>query len=89
MYKFNTFTPTDELGHLLMECPSYHKGFYVLTAKVTKSSVYWDITPRNPLKSQLMFWRNISPPFLGLKSSQARNQHEAGSKFLAWLTLQS
>jgi hypothetical protein len=31
-------------------------------------------------ESQPSFWRNMSPPSSGLKTSQARNQHETGSK---------
>jgi hypothetical protein len=50
----------------------------VLSAVAMKSSVFWDIMLCSP-ESQL-FQRNILPPSRGWRVSQARNQHEAGSK---------
>jgi hypothetical protein len=56
-----------------------HSGGYeefYLPGYVTESAESWPT-----------FWRNISPPSSGSKVSQARNQHEAGSKW-SFLALQ-
>jgi hypothetical protein len=43
-----------------------------------KSSVFWDMTPCSPVKVNQRF--GISAHLQGRSVSQARNQHEAGSK---------
>jgi hypothetical protein len=53
-------------------------GSEVLPAVVMKSSIFWYITPCSPLKVNRRFGRchfNLQGPI-----SQARNQHETGSK---------
>jgi hypothetical protein len=45
-----------------------------------KSSLVWEITPRSPPKVNRRFGRTCCPHLQGRISSQARNQHEAGSK---------
>jgi hypothetical protein len=42
--------------------------FEVLTMVAMKSSIFRDITPCSPVKSQPVFQRNISPPSSGSKS---------------------
>jgi hypothetical protein len=55
-------------------------GCEVLTAVVVKNSIFLDIILCGPLKNQLMFCTNISPPSSGQRVSEARNQHEACRK---------
>jgi hypothetical protein len=55
-------------------------GFEVLTAVVAMSSVFWDITLCIPLKVDIRFGGTCSLHHHGGRKSQARNQHEAGSK---------
>jgi hypothetical protein len=45
-----------------------------------KSSVFWDITPCNAVKVNHRFGGRYRLHLKGLKVSQARNQHEVGSK---------
>jgi hypothetical protein len=45
-----------------------------------KTSVFWDITPCNPLKVGRRFGGTCRLHHQGRRISQARNQHEAGSK---------
>jgi hypothetical protein len=55
----------------------YPVGFEVLTAVVMKSTIFWDITPYNPLSVNRRFG-GTSPSSSGLKNiSSARNQHES------------
>jgi hypothetical protein len=49
-------------------------GFEVRTAEVMKSSVFWDITPRSPLKVNWRFGGTYRLHFQGRRMSQARNQ---------------
>jgi hypothetical protein len=55
-------------------------GFKVLTAVVMKSSVLWDIKLCSPLKVYQRFKGTCHLSLQGRRISQARNQHEAGSK---------
>jgi hypothetical protein len=57
-----------------------------------KSSVIWDITLRSPLEVNRRFEETCRLHLQNRRISQARNQHEAGSKqsftlFFAWLIL--
>jgi hypothetical protein len=45
-----------------------------------KSSVFWDITPRSPLKVNRRFGGAYRPYLQGQRISQARNQRDAVSK---------
>jgi hypothetical protein len=56
-------------------------GFQLLTAMVMKNSDFWDITPCRPLKANRRFGRTYCFHRQGGRINQARNQHEAGSKF--------
>jgi hypothetical protein len=51
-------------------------GFEVLTAVVTTSSIFWDITPCSPLQVNLSFGRTYRL-HLQARISQARNKPEA------------
>jgi hypothetical protein len=55
-------------------------GFEVLTAVVMKSSIFWDITPRSPLRVNRHFGGTCRLQFQVRRISHARNQREAGSK---------
>jgi hypothetical protein len=57
-----------------------HRGFEALTAVVMKSSVFWDIMPLRLLKDSRHFVGTYHLHIQGSRVSQARNQHEAGSK---------
>jgi hypothetical protein len=46
-------------------------GFEVLTALVTKSAIFWDITPRSPLKVNRRFG-GTSPPSSGSKNKPSK-----------------
>jgi hypothetical protein len=50
-----------------------HVGFEVLTAVVTKSSLFWDITPCSPLKDNRRFGGTCLLHLQGWRISQARN----------------
>jgi hypothetical protein len=58
----------------------YYVGTEVLTAVVMKSSILWDITPCSPLKIKWCFGGICRLHLQDWRLSQARNQHEAGSK---------
>jgi hypothetical protein len=62
---------------------SYCVGFEVLTAVVKKTPIFWDITPCSPLRVNRRFGEPCHLNLQG-RTSQAKNQHEAGSKQL-WL----
>jgi hypothetical protein len=51
--------------------------FEVLTAVVMKSSIFWDITPYNPLKVNCRFGGSCRLYLHGRRISQARNQRES------------
>jgi hypothetical protein len=55
-------------------------GCQVLAAVVTKTLIFWDITPCSPLKVNQLFGGTCRLHCKSRKISQARNQHEAGSK---------
>jgi hypothetical protein len=55
-------------------------GFEVLTAVVMKSSVFWDITPYNPLKVNRCFRGTCGLHFQGRRKRQARNQREEAER---------
>jgi hypothetical protein len=48
--------------------PVTYVGFEVFTAVVMKSTIFWDITPCNPLRVNTTFRRNTSPPSSGFLS---------------------
>jgi hypothetical protein len=52
------------------------EGFEVLTAVVTKSSVFWDITPSIPLKLNRHFGGTCRLHLQGRRINQARNKRE-------------
>jgi hypothetical protein len=56
------------------------EGIEGLTAVVMKSSVFWDTMPCSLLKVNWRFGRTCHLHPQGQRISQARNQHEAGSK---------
>jgi hypothetical protein len=65
-------------------------GFESLTTLVTKSSVFWDITPCSPLKINRRFGRTCHLHLQGRRISQARNQHESSAcHLLSCLTYSS
>jgi hypothetical protein len=53
----------------------HYVGSEVLTAAVTKSSIFWDITPCSPLKVYRCFRGICRLHLQSLRISQARNQH--------------
>jgi hypothetical protein len=55
-------------------------GFEVLTAVFMKSFVFWDLMTYNPLKVNQHFGRTCLFHRQGPRITQARNEHEAGSK---------
>jgi hypothetical protein len=62
--------------------------FEVLTAVVMKSSVFWDITPCNPLSVNRRFGGTYRLHLQGRRISQASSAcHLLSSWFLAWLIL--
>jgi hypothetical protein len=78
----------------------FYVGFVVLRALGMKSSIFWDIiTPCSLLKVNRCFGGTFRLHLQNWRTSQARNQHDTGSKqsyllpascwFLAWLILQS
>jgi hypothetical protein len=60
-------------------------GVEVLTAVVMKSSVFCDITPCSPLKVNQSFGGTCRLHLQDRRISQAKNQHETGSKQSNWL----
>jgi hypothetical protein len=65
--------------------PHYHYiGFYVLTAVITKSQIFWNVTTRSLLKVNRFFVGKYLH-LQGRRISQTRNQHELGSKQLTVL----
>jgi hypothetical protein len=56
---------------------SEYEGFEVLTAVVTKSSIFWDITPCSPLKVKRRFGGTYRIHLQGRRISRARNQNES------------
>jgi hypothetical protein len=52
-------------------------GFEVFTALVMKSTIFWDITPCNPLKVNRRFGGTYCLHLQGRKISRARNQLES------------
>jgi hypothetical protein len=82
--------PSVRCSHLRAEVP-FWKQSKVLTAVVIKSSIFRDIIPCSPLKINQRFGGTCRFNLQYRRISQARNQHEVGSKhrwFLAWVTLQ-
>jgi hypothetical protein len=55
-------------------------GFEVLKTVVMESSIFWNITPCSPLKVNRKLGGTCRLHLQGRKTSQARNQREAGSK---------
>jgi hypothetical protein len=55
-------------------------GFEVLIAVVMKSSAFWDIMPYSQFKVNRRFGVTCRLSPKGRRISQARDQHEAGSK---------
>jgi hypothetical protein len=55
-------------------------GAEVLTVMVMKISIFWDITPCSPLKVNRLFGGTGLLHLKGRRISQARNQHDAGSR---------
>jgi hypothetical protein len=53
--------------------------FEILTAAVMESSIFWDITPCNPVRVCRRLGGKNSFHLEGQRVSQARNQHEAGT----------
>jgi hypothetical protein len=59
-------------------------GFEFLAALTMKSySVIWDTTPCSPVKVSRRFRETYRSNLQGRRISQARSQHQAGSKLLA------
>jgi hypothetical protein len=56
-------------------------GTEVITAGVTKSSIFWDITPSSPLKIDRRLRGTFSLHFQGLRINLARNQSVKHSAF--------
>jgi hypothetical protein len=54
--------------------------FEVLTAVIMKSSIFWDITPRGPMKVNRIFGGTCHLNLEDRRISQARNQRETDSK---------
>jgi hypothetical protein len=63
--------------------------FEALTAVTIKSSIFRVIIPCIPLKVKWHFGGTYYLNLQGRRVSQARNQKEGGSMFLAWLSLRS
>jgi hypothetical protein len=61
-------------------------GFQVLTTVITKSSIFWDITPCSPLKVNRPFGVTYCLHLQGRRISWARNQSERKSWFLQMCT---
>jgi phosphatidylserine synthase len=61
---------------------NYYVGFEAPAAVVMNSSVFWDITPCSPLKVNRRFVGTCRLYLQVRRISQARNQHEAGSKHI-------
>jgi hypothetical protein len=57
-----------------MEHTIIYVGLEVLTAVAMKSSIFWDITPRSPLKVNNRFGRTCRLHLQDRRISQARNQ---------------
>jgi hypothetical protein len=55
-------------------------GFEVLTPVVKKISIFWDITPCNPLKQNRRFGETFRVQLQRRRINQARNQGETSSK---------
>jgi hypothetical protein len=55
-------------------------GFEDLTVVVMKNSIFWDITPCDPVKANRRFGRTYRLNLQTQRESQARNPHEAGRK---------
>jgi hypothetical protein len=55
--------------------------FTTPTAVVTKSLIFWDVTPCSRLKVKPTFRRNTLPPSTGHRIRQARHQYKAGFLF--------
>jgi hypothetical protein len=51
-----------------------------------KSSIFWDITPRSPLKVNRRFGGTYRLHLQGRRISQARNQREADNKHILFET---
>jgi hypothetical protein len=66
----------------LVNTPTKDVGFEGLIAVIMKSCVFCDITPCSPLKVSWCFRGTCCFHLQGQRISQARNQHEAGSKQL-------
>jgi hypothetical protein len=60
--------------HLLPTCPDQNSfgRFEVLTAAVMQTSIFWDITPRTPLKANTSFGGTRHLRLQGRRISQAR-----------------
>jgi hypothetical protein len=56
-----------------------YTGFEILTAVITNSSIFWDITPCRPMKVKIGFGGTYRLHLQGI-ISRTRRRHEAGSK---------
>jgi hypothetical protein len=56
-----------------------YAGFQFLTTVVIKSSVFWDVTPRSPLKVKRRFGGTHPLHLKGRRIRQARHQRESSS----------
>jgi hypothetical protein len=63
---------------------SSYAGFEVLTVEVMNSSIFWDIKLCSLLKVNQNLRGTCHLYLQGWRVSQARNQHEAGSKLQPW-----
>jgi hypothetical protein len=55
-------------------------GFQILIAVFINTSIFWDITPCDPLKVNRRFGRTYGIHIQGQRLNQARNQRGADSK---------
>jgi hypothetical protein len=56
------------------------ENFKKYAGTLLNSSIFWNITPCSPLKTNRRFWGTCRLQLQDRRVSQARNQHEAGSK---------